>query len=358
MAGAPVADKGPPGHVSITCQPSDIELLGVPTLHRRPTNARSVLVLGSGLVRRRAFILGAGFSAAVSPLMPVTDDLGEQAVTLLTASGLTLPRGRTTYFEEWLSRLAEDQPDLSEAENLANRSLAVRLSESIAEVVRTRQTEAWVAGPPDWLHRFVAVLHVWRATAITFNYDTLIEKAVDTHVLIDWTAKTHGQIEHSNVLDELPPLPPGWGSMSRRTFQLLKLHGSVNWWSVPGDASGATTNRTNSLAMGEDTPEAELESPPPTWSDTLHRTAQRPQEQLLQQPDHQGVVAARGQSPGRSGRPIPRRLFSASDRSGNRRNAAGTTARKCQRHRDQSIAKRRGRTTQAARYRPGTCPDD
>ena len=65
---------------------------------------------------REALILGAGFSVAVSHgKLPVTADLGKQAAKRATVPRRKLPaggfgRGR---FETWLSRLAEDQPELS-----------------------------------------------------------------------------------------------------------------------------------------------------------------------------------------------------------------------------------------------------
>ena len=61
-------------------------------------------------------ILGAGFSKAVHQALPITDELGERVrVRLSRRDREKLPRGRFRggRFEEWLSYLAEDQPESS-----------------------------------------------------------------------------------------------------------------------------------------------------------------------------------------------------------------------------------------------------
>ena len=68
---------------------------------------------------RHIVILGAGFSKAVDCRMPTSDELGDEVRERLDASGNGLPAELTRgSFEEWLSRLAEDQPDLLEHEVL------------------------------------------------------------------------------------------------------------------------------------------------------------------------------------------------------------------------------------------------
>lgn len=82
-------------------------------------------------------ILGAGFSRAVNDHMPLTDELGRKAVRLAGLEGdPRVPEfGQGFTFEEWLSLLADDQPQLSEAANKANGALFARLKESLAEVL-------------------------------------------------------------------------------------------------------------------------------------------------------------------------------------------------------------------------------
>ena len=88
------------------------------------------------------FVVGAGFSRAVSEHMPLTDELGEAALERL--HGLLPPRLALDQlpdglsFEAWLSQLATDQPYLPDAENTENRAAFQRISEVIAEVIGER----------------------------------------------------------------------------------------------------------------------------------------------------------------------------------------------------------------------------
>ena len=75
---------------------------------------------------RDVFLLGAGFSRAISPSMPLMGDLGPAALSALKSSARyafevaafdAVLRGN---FEEALTALAEDQPGNTDAENLAN----------------------------------------------------------------------------------------------------------------------------------------------------------------------------------------------------------------------------------------------
>lgn len=200
---------------------------------------------------RPTFIIGAGFSKAASDSMPLIDELGHLAYGTLRTQGVHPPKWPSVAnFEAWLSRMAEDQPDLDHAENLSNRSLFVRASEAIADVMAQRQGE--IKGAPDWLFRLVTVLHCVRATVITFNYDNLIEQVVDVHQL--WDMDAGGRVQSPNVLDHLPPFAPAAATTETRrdTFRLLKLHGSLNWWWSEGDTTGATVNRWHTPQFGQD----------------------------------------------------------------------------------------------------------
>jgi len=195
-----------------------------------------------------AVILGAGFSRAISHYMPLTDELGQ---AVIEAAGLSDdPRvpdagfepGFT--FEEWLSLLADDQPQLSEAENRQNAALFARLKEALATVVGAAEAQAVNAGAPEWLYDLLSVLHYRRTSVITFNYDRLVEVGVATHQLVAVGCQEFAG--PGDVLRDMPPLPPVgsrlWGPV-KPTFRLLKLHGSIDWWSVPGDDAGATLSR-------------------------------------------------------------------------------------------------------------------
>jgi hypothetical protein len=142
-------------------------------------------------------------------------------------------------FEIWLSRLADEQPYLSVQENLENQALFERFSAAIADVLGDAVQQALAAGCPDWLSELIRVAHQRRATLITFNYDPLIECAVGAGLLFDWGQSS--PVFWAEVTGDVPNWPPGPAILAADpadTFRLLKLHGSLNWYWTPRDASG------------------------------------------------------------------------------------------------------------------------
>jgi len=191
-------------------------------------------------------VLGAGFSRAISDRAPLTDELGNLVIDRLKRLDLPTPAGGFSngYFEAWLSRLAEDQPDLSESDNLQNRYWFSRVTEAMYSVLTDRENQILTGNPPAWLFKLLSVAHARRLSIITFNYDTLIEQAVRVHRLYDWSSRE--SVNDGDIVNDLPP-PPRRGTFSRgepaASFLLLKLHGSTNTWWVHDDVSGATVNR-------------------------------------------------------------------------------------------------------------------
>jgi hypothetical protein len=191
--------------------------------------------------------LGAGFSKAIDARMPTSEELGEEVKALLTKNGHSLPAELTKgTFEEWLSRLAEDQPDLLEHENLQRRAWFSEISQAVAQVVEEREGQVRHDGtePPPWLRSFIGAAHGWRATVITFNYDTLLEGGVNGSSFHDFGVILGSSLVRScDVLGHLPrPVDsPETGPYS--TFSLLKLHGSVNFYRTSGDEVGASLVR-------------------------------------------------------------------------------------------------------------------
>jgi hypothetical protein len=222
-------------------------------------------------VDNEVLILGAGFSRAINAAMPVTDELGRAAIA---DAGLDKdPRvpsqafGPGFPFEAWLSLLAEEEPYLDEASNADNASLFVRLRDALVRVLTASENQAISGAAPDWLYELLSVLHYHRLVVITLNYDTLIETGVRSHQLV---TERGGQIGPKDILWDMPPLPPViqqrnlaagtgntfWGATPweqtqpvgtiNPTFRLLKLHGSLDWWAVSNDPSGATLLRDDS----------------------------------------------------------------------------------------------------------------
>lgn len=207
-------------------------------------------------------ILGAGFSKSIDDVMPTADQLGQKATQL--AAITDAPEFADGRFETWLSRLAEPQPDLSAAQNAENHAKFTRLIEAIYSVMINAQDQ--VRQIPDWTARLMTVLHYRKSVVVTFNYDTLVERIIESIPLWDFALggssyaeswgesprvamrrNRRGEIGWRNLIADVPPLPPPKRSDERlaRSFRLLKLHGSLNWYWVPGDDSGATLNSWN-----------------------------------------------------------------------------------------------------------------
>ncbi len=92
---------------------------------------------------RRVTILGAGFCKAVHDAMPLTDELGNRVLDLVKETpNLSAPRTYPGYFEAWLSRIAEDQPDLDPAANFFNRGLFEACRRALVEVLEDSEGEA------------------------------------------------------------------------------------------------------------------------------------------------------------------------------------------------------------------------
>lgn len=202
-------------------------------------------------------ILGAGFSRALSARMPLTDELGQLVLAALPDSraGDQAPafstRGLT--FETWLSWLATRQPYETEGEFFNNQGHFSEIQSVIGEVLRSAQTEA-EADLPSWFGALVDILHNSQAGVITMNYDTLVESAFGRKAYTDGAGHSLSQ------QDIVAGFPNGSGVFQagyhgfwqRPTFRLHKLHGSVDWYSLPGDPTGGTLERIQTPTDGRE----------------------------------------------------------------------------------------------------------
>ncbi len=133
----------------------------------------------------RVFVLGAGFSKALSRHMPVTPELSRAVRDRLhdidrPLSGVLDPFGDD--LERWLSYLADRQPWIDEATNLRNRAAFADVSAAIAMVLKERQIASVWDDQPDWLDGLVAYWSRMGSSVITFNYDVLVEAAAVSHI--------------------------------------------------------------------------------------------------------------------------------------------------------------------------------
>ena len=190
------------------------------------------------------FILGAGFSRAISSQMPLIDELGMAVAKRFrrsnSLSGLldgyetdSIDSGLVPFgnVETWFTSLAVDQPFLSESQKLQRRSLFVELADQIAEEIKHRQFRASQDPRPEWFDELIRHWHRNKSDVITLNYDTLIESAVKAAFGQELPL---ARPEVEDVLGYFPPTPPRPGGIFGRnpvsSFSLHKLHGSTTWF--------------------------------------------------------------------------------------------------------------------------------
>ena len=184
---------------------------------------------------RDVFILGAGFSKAIAMQMPTMVELGAEVRERLAevpSLSSAIPDSLGDNIELWMTYLSQPQPWLREPDIYLHRSLGGRIRRSIAAVIEEHTAQASASLAPDWLRRLILSWHRREAVIITLNYDTLVEKAARD-------LKVSENISALLPVDIYPPYFANiasrsgvglWGRNSDRTFRLLKLHGSVNWY--------------------------------------------------------------------------------------------------------------------------------
>lgn len=181
------------------------------------------------------FLLGAGFSRAVSDDMPLLQELSSQIRGRLS----DLPESLSTVgdnIEIWLSYLSQPHPWLRESENLRNRALALDITEEIKKVLDGKEQLAVLDECPSWLLTLTQHWHETQAEVISLNYDTLVERAAGK------ISARQGQESGSFFPVKLAFSPVKLTLSTRRdatvpsseramdSFTLFKLHGSTNWY--------------------------------------------------------------------------------------------------------------------------------
>lgn len=200
-------------------------------------------------------VLGAGFSKDLWRGMPTTDELGNlvrDRYLNLTPDDDDPKHFEKGLFETWFSRLAEDQPYLQQWENLRNRTRFTLYSDHLAVALEDRVRDAVenCALSTPWLPALLGCVHIRRATVLTFNQDTLVERAVAASPLAVWDpdwwplGQRQPTVGWFQVQHNQPPVPfrGTWygGTAPPPSFRLIKLHGSTNWYWYPNDRTGAT----------------------------------------------------------------------------------------------------------------------
>jgi hypothetical protein len=186
------------------------------------------------------FILGAGFSKAISDAMPVLNDLSvevKKRLPELEEVAAFLPDN----IEVWLTYLSQKHPWLSEAANSRNHALLLDVSESVHSILADRMSAPLAKARPDWLSELVTLWNKNASPVLTLNYDTLVERCVCEVSGIKKGSWMVGYSLKESVSARLYPIPltPTWQrSAARRAhsgdpsslLSLFKLHGSTNWF--------------------------------------------------------------------------------------------------------------------------------
>jgi hypothetical protein len=184
---------------------------------------------------RDVFLLGAGFSRAISQHMPLLPDL-ERGVLDRYQHRVRVPADVVGLMEEnfahALSYLEHPKPWLSEAENLRHRGLFLDFSSIIAELLdeAVQKTARELQGQsPHWLKQLILHWHRQRCGVLTLNHDTLIEAMASGLTVEEEPLWAH--FIYPPLLTDARLRAGDWQPFEHReTLLLLKLHGSTNWY--------------------------------------------------------------------------------------------------------------------------------
>lgn len=198
---------------------------------------------------RPTYVLGAGFSKAINEAMPLTNELGVAlAKRLFGEIDFDLQPGET--FEAWLTLQVTPLPFLHGFENSRRSADAARVIDEIALVLDEQVHKASEQPAPLWLRQLIAIWHVERAVILSFNYDTLIERAVNGTAPATISAEGHVSfVMGDHVVFPAPPAPQAQyfgdsgAGHTNDSFELLKMHGSLAWYWASGDPTGSTLIR-------------------------------------------------------------------------------------------------------------------
>lgn len=192
----------------------------------------------------RIFVLGSGFSKSFLPSMPTLKDLNA-----LIPEGipdefphfqdycrhlLDLCNGKAEYLsiEALATSILSTQIFPSERERLYHASLRFELLRFIAQTIR--HNEPIVGEPAETLKAFLKSCvnnssEGQRDTLLlTFNYDTLIENVIAN----DPELSSCISVDYGIRID--PADRSAKRANSGKTIDLLKLHGSLNWFPIKG----------------------------------------------------------------------------------------------------------------------------
>ena len=218
-----------------------------------PENGEIRKDIGTG---KHVFILGAGFSNAISDEMPTMKKLGKLVLDRYdkkeSLSSFQVDQIKSN-FESAITDMAIEKPWMSEADRLCQHAVFLELAKVIALCIRERMEDAvtsFAKEVPDWIKVLIRFWHDHECLILTLNYDTLVECLIKEVTSQEGT--TNGVSLASLYPMLLTPAPHRIGAVlfpdQKRTLQLLKLHGSINWfYSGRREFSGETIYYTETI---------------------------------------------------------------------------------------------------------------
>ena len=196
------------------------------------------------------FILGAGFSKAINSEMPTMKELTSEVNEKIKYSELTLPPPLKNpdneelelenNIELWMTYLSQSQPWLDESYNQSNKAISTRIRRYIRDIIDDYTKNVMnpsspsdnESSMPEWLKSLIGYWHNSKASVITLNYDTLVERSTIALKHLDTTYDSGISLGNiyppyfSRIMSRHQSLV---GHNSLKTYKYLKLHGSVNW---------------------------------------------------------------------------------------------------------------------------------
>ena len=209
------------------------------------------------------FLLGAGFSKAISSEMPLLSELSLQ----IKERARDLPSPLSSLgnnLELWLSYLSQPHPWLGQSSNLRNQAAGLDITEFLRGILNEKEQVAIQQECPRWLQLLTQYWNTQKTNVISFNYDTLVERAAALIKTSDKSYLSAGQLYPVQLTLSSRRDAMVFGDGVVDTFTLFKLHGSINWfYSGAADSTGETIYYTSVDQWGKTDQRISIGKKPP-----------------------------------------------------------------------------------------------